>query len=67
MDTANDQNPHAAALTPASFFGAGGSVARAIKNFEPRKQQERMASAVYKAVTDRKHSAAPTVCRGVAS
>ncbi|HNW44982.1 MAG TPA: helicase C-terminal domain-containing protein [Elusimicrobiales bacterium] len=43
------------ALTPASFFGPGGAVKRALKNFEPRKQQERMAEAVYQAITARRH------------
>jgi ATP-dependent DNA helicase DinG len=39
----------------AGFFGADGAVARAVKNFEPRRQQEQMAAAVYKAVVERKH------------
>ena len=42
-------------LTPASFFGPGGSVARALKNFETRPEQEQMAAAVYKAIAARSH------------
>lgn len=42
-------------LTPAAFFGPDGAVARAVKNFEPRKQQERMAAAVYTAIGEKKH------------
>ena len=42
-------------LPLASFFAPDGPVARAIKGFEPRKQQEEMAAAVYSALTEKKH------------
>jgi len=42
-------------LTPANFFGPAGAVARAVKNFEPRPEQEKMADAVYKAIGSKKH------------
>lgn len=38
-----------------SFFAPAGLVARAIKGFEPRKQQEEMAAAVYNAIIGKKH------------
>jgi len=37
------------------FFAPAGPVAQALKNFEPRKQQEEMAAAVYNAITEKKH------------
>lgn len=40
---------------PGHLFAAGGAVARAIRNFEPREQQGQMADAVYKAVSGRTH------------
>jgi len=42
-------------LKPADFFGRGGAVSRALKGYEPRPEQERMAEAVYKAIGDRRH------------
>lgn len=38
-----------------SFFAPAGPVAQALKNFEPRKQQEEMSAAVYDAITEKKH------------
>ena len=37
------------------FFAPDGPVARAIKGFEPRQQQEEMAAAVYNAIIEKKH------------
>lgn len=42
-------------LTPEHFFGKNGAVGRALKNFEPREQQRRMAEAVYKSLENRHH------------
>ncbi len=42
-------------LTTEAFFGRGGAVSRALKHFEPRDQQRRMADAVYKSITDSRH------------
>ena len=47
------QNPDPS--SPGHLFSAGGPVARAIRNFEPREQQGQMADAVYKAVSGRTH------------
>lgn len=55
MDPADKLTSPAGPAAPARFFGPGGSVARAIKDFEPRKQQEKMAGAVYKAFSGGKH------------
>lgn len=38
-----------------AVFGAGGAVSRAIKGFEPRGQQARMAAAVARAIAAREH------------
>ena len=58
MTVMNDEPPPLIppeTLTPAVFFTPGAGLDRAIKNFEPRRQQEKMAAAVYKAVTENKH------------
>ena len=55
MSTKESGPPASGAAGPAFFFAPGGAVERAMKNFEPRRQQGEMASAVYKAVVEGRH------------
>src|SRR5262249_25246168 len=41
----------------ASIFGQGGAIARGLANYEPRKEQVRMAEAVLTAILDQRHLA----------
>ena len=55
MSTKESSQPEPDSAGPASFFAPGGAIERALKNFEPRRQQGKMATAVYKAIAERRH------------